>query len=116
VARRADRLEALAQKLSQAYPVKAEVIIADLANEPDLVRVERVLATNPAVHVLVNNAGLVKCRPVAESPPARFPLADWTQHHVTDAPHARGSSRAPLTERWRDHQHFICSSGSRDAR
>ncbi len=67
VARRADRLEALSQKISQTYPVKAEVIVADLSNESDLVRVERVLATNPAVRVLVNNAGLMKCHPIAKS-------------------------------------------------
>jgi uncharacterized protein len=68
VARRADRLEALAQKISRAYPVRAEVMTADLANEPDLVRVEQMLATNPAVRVLVNNAGLMKRRPIAKSP------------------------------------------------
>ena len=39
VARRADRLEALAQKISQAYPVKAEVIIADLKDPADRDRV-----------------------------------------------------------------------------
>jgi uncharacterized protein len=68
VARRADRLEALAQKISKVYPVKTEVITADLAYEPDLVRVEKILATNPAVRVLVNNAGLMKRRPLATSP------------------------------------------------
>ncbi len=58
VARRADRLEALAEKISKAYGAKVEVIAADLQKESDLVRVETVLATNPAVRVLVNNAGL----------------------------------------------------------
>ena len=65
VARRADRLRWLAGKISQAHHVDAEVIIADLANEPDLARVEKVLASTPAVHVLVNNAGIMKCRPIA---------------------------------------------------
>jgi short-subunit dehydrogenase len=68
VARRADRLGALAQKISQAYHVKVEMIAADLANEPDLARVEKVLATNPAVRVLVNNAGLARLQPIAKSP------------------------------------------------
>src|ERR1700755_1696185 len=68
VARRADRLGALAQKISQAYHVKVEVMAADLAKEADLARVEQVLATNSAVRVLVNNAGLARLRPVAKSP------------------------------------------------
>ena len=68
VARRADRLEALAEKISRAYGAKVEVIAADLQKESDLVRVETVLATNPAVRVLVNNAGLGRLRPIAQSP------------------------------------------------
>src|ERR1700754_3698699 len=67
VARRADRLQALAQTISQVHHVNAEVVIADLANESDLARVERILATNPAVRVLVNSAGLMKCLPMATS-------------------------------------------------
>ena len=67
VARRADRLEALAQKIFQVHHVNAEVVIADLANESDLARIERILATNPAVRVLVNSAGLMKCLPIATS-------------------------------------------------
>src|SRR5258707_4304342 len=61
VARRADRLEALSKKILKTYAgAKVEVIAADLAKEPDLVRVEKVLATNPAVRILVNNAGLAR--------------------------------------------------------
>jgi short-subunit dehydrogenase len=68
VARRADRLGALAQKISQSHHVKVDVMAADLANEPDLVRVEKVLASEPAVRVLVNNAGLSRLGPIAKSP------------------------------------------------
>jgi short-subunit dehydrogenase len=68
VARRADRLEALSQKISRSHDVTVEVIAADLANEPDLARVEKVLATNPGVRLLVNNAGLSRLRPIAKSP------------------------------------------------
>jgi uncharacterized protein len=67
VARRADRLEALSNKISQSHGVKIEVMAADLANETDLARVEKVLATNPAVRMLVNNAGLSRLRPLAKS-------------------------------------------------
>ncbi|MER9327019.1 SDR family oxidoreductase [Mesorhizobium sp. M0488] len=57
VARRADRLKTLSVKLSQAHGIKVEVIGADLTKEEGLARVEKVLATNPAVALLVNNAG-----------------------------------------------------------
>ena len=59
---------ALSKKISQSHDVKVEVMAADLANEPDLARVEKVLATNPGVRVLVNNAGLSRLRPIATSP------------------------------------------------
>src|SRR5467141_2649987 len=65
VARSADRLEALAEKISKASGAKVEVIAADLQKESDLVRVEKVLATNRAVRVLVNSAGLGRLGPIA---------------------------------------------------
>jgi len=62
-------LEALSEKILKTYAgTKIEVIAADLAKESDLVRVEKVLATNPAVHVLVNNAGLARLAPIAQAP------------------------------------------------
>jgi hypothetical protein len=69
VARRADRLEALSEKILKIYAgANVEVIAADLAKESDLVRVEKVLATNPAVRVLVNNAGLARLAAIAQAP------------------------------------------------
>jgi uncharacterized protein len=67
VARRADRLAAVSEKLSAAFGTKVEVIAADLEKEADLIRVEKVLATNPAVRILVNNAGLARLLPVGQS-------------------------------------------------
>jgi uncharacterized protein len=68
VARRADRLETLSERIMEAYGgAKVEVLAADLEKESDIVRVEKVLATNPAVRVLVNNAGVARLRPVAQS-------------------------------------------------
>ena len=57
VARRAERLEALSTKVFKAYGTKVLVIDADLTKEADLARVEKVVATDPAVRILVNNAG-----------------------------------------------------------
>ena len=69
VARRADRLEALSEKILKAYAgANVEVIDADLTKESDLIRVENVLATNPAVRILVNNAGLARLAPIAQAP------------------------------------------------
>jgi short-subunit dehydrogenase len=66
VARRAERLEALAATLSQAHGTKVEVIGADLTKERDLARVETLLATDPDVSLLVNNAGNGKLRSTAD--------------------------------------------------
>jgi short-subunit dehydrogenase len=68
VARRGDRLQHLATKLAQAYGIKAETLIADLAQEDDLARLESILASNPAIQILVNNAGIAKLSPLAETP------------------------------------------------
>jgi len=68
VARRGDRLQNLATKLEQAYGIKAETLVADLEKEDDLARLETVLASNSAIRVLVNNAGIAKLSPIAETP------------------------------------------------
>lgn len=67
VARRGDRLQELAAKLEQAYGIQAETLVADLEKGDDLARLETVLAGNPAIRVLVNNAGIAKLSPVAET-------------------------------------------------
>src|SRR3984893_10289905 len=68
VARRADRLEALAEKISKAYGATVEAIAADLQKDSDLVHVDTLLAPHPPRRVLVNNAGLGRLRPIAQSP------------------------------------------------
>ncbi|SFD39029.1 hypothetical protein SAMN05216321_11881 [Cupriavidus sp. OV038] len=67
VARRADRLAALSEKLSETHGVKVQVLVADLENEADVVKVEAVLANDARVRVLVNNAGFARLRPLAQS-------------------------------------------------
>ncbi|UCV11378.1 SDR family oxidoreductase [Dechloromonas denitrificans] len=68
VARRGERLQSLAARLEQACGIKAETLVADLEREDDLTRLETVLAANPAIRVLVNNAGVARLSPVAETP------------------------------------------------
>jgi short-subunit dehydrogenase len=68
VARRADRLAALASKLSVAHGRKVDVLGADLTNEADLMKVEQLLATNPDIRVLINNAGLARLANFTDAP------------------------------------------------
>ena len=67
VARREDRLQSLAASLAAAHGVQAEPLVADLATEAGQAKVAQLLATNPAVSVLVNNAGLARLAPVGDS-------------------------------------------------
>ena len=67
VARRADRLNALADKLSTAHGVKVRVLAADLAKEADLADVEAAIQRDASVRLLVNNAGIARLRPFAQS-------------------------------------------------
>src|SRR5882757_2247329 len=57
VARRRERLEALARELKQRYGVQADPLVADLGKDADLKRVADVLSTDERITVLVNNAG-----------------------------------------------------------
>lgn len=57
IARRKDRLEALAAQLSGAYPSRIEVLPADLTVETDLAGVADRLRTDERLALLVNNAG-----------------------------------------------------------
>lgn len=57
VARNTDRMTALAEQLRRDTGCQVDVLTADLTNSADLATVEAVLKDNPAVTMLVNNAG-----------------------------------------------------------
>jgi uncharacterized protein len=57
IARRTDRLEALAAELAQRHGTKAEIVTADLSVDSDLERVADRLRAAPRLDTLVNNAG-----------------------------------------------------------
>jgi uncharacterized protein len=57
IARRKDRLDALAAELTSQSGAKVEVIEADLTNEQDLARVAERLGSDHRLALLVNNAG-----------------------------------------------------------
>lgn len=58
IARRRERLEALAAELSAQYGCAAEVLVADLSDEKDLAVVADRIAAEENLGLLVNNAGI----------------------------------------------------------
>ena len=73
VARRADRLQALATDLGRRFDAKVEVLAADLTDRDQRAAVERRLDadtdTQPPVDLLVNNAGFGTAGPLVELSP-----------------------------------------------
>jgi len=57
VARRRERLAALAAELQSQYPINAEVLVADLTNPADIERIERRFTEIEGLDLLINNAG-----------------------------------------------------------
>jgi hypothetical protein len=71
VARREDRLRALADRLRDAHGTATQVLVANLTVPEDLRRVEARIAAGPALDLLVNNAGFGGYRPFLQLDPAR---------------------------------------------
>lgn len=72
VARRKDRLEALADDLQEEYGIRAETISADLAKPASRSRIQgRITELGLDVDILVNNAGFATGGAFHESDPAR---------------------------------------------
>ncbi|MGA0603830.1 SDR family NAD(P)-dependent oxidoreductase [Caulobacter sp. KR2-114] len=69
VARRRDRLEALAARLRQDYGRVVEVEPADLRDPEDLARIEALVRSREDIGVLVNNAGLGAGAPSVSADP-----------------------------------------------
>lgn len=66
VARRKERLEALAQRLQVRTGAAVEVMVVDLTVPEELAAVERRIADEPRLDVVVNNAGFGAYGPFAE--------------------------------------------------
>lgn len=49
--------------LAKKYSIKIDMILADLANETDVVKVEEIIKKNSTIEVLINNAGFVFWKP-----------------------------------------------------
>ena len=70
VARRVDRLDQLAARLSDGHGVNVDVIGADLGQHEEVSKLCEAIAEAP-LDMLVNNAGLAHYMPFAELPPDR---------------------------------------------
>ena len=66
MARREDRLSALADEIRRDTGTDVEVLVADLGDTADLRRVERCIAQRSDLGMLVNNAGFTVAGPLAE--------------------------------------------------
>lgn len=69
VARRRDRLEGLAERLKETHQVNVEVLVADLSQGDGLRVVEKRIAEDTALVMLVNNAGFGGYMPFVELDP-----------------------------------------------
>jgi len=67
VARRKDRLEELAKRLTNLYGIQTEALVADLSLTEDVNRVAERIAHDSSVVFLVNNAGTSKLGPTQNS-------------------------------------------------
>ena len=67
VARDYQRLEALANRLWEAHGVNVVIEAADLTNRSELLRIEQLIASDPHIGVLVNNAGMAVSKPIIGS-------------------------------------------------
>jgi len=69
VARREERLKALAEELEQAYTIKADVLTADLSNPEDIEKVVQRIHETKHLAILINNAGFGTSGNFAKSDP-----------------------------------------------
>jgi uncharacterized protein len=67
VARSADRLDALAQRLHATHGRTVRTVAADLTHDADIARVEELLRTDTGITALVNNAGVGGTGPLLQS-------------------------------------------------
>lgn len=69
VARNRDKLEAVANHIHSATNRSVRTVAADLGDKTDLERIETLLATEPGISMLVNNAGVGAVAPLLEADP-----------------------------------------------
>ena len=68
VARREDRLRKIAADLQSRFPIRAEVLVADLAQPAGVSAVIARIEGDASVSILVNNAGFSALKPLTQTP------------------------------------------------
>jgi short-subunit dehydrogenase len=76
VARRAERLDAMAQQLNAKYGVEVNNLVLDLADPQGLERLAAEITSNPRISMLVNNAGIATLAPIADLTGAQIEAMD----------------------------------------
>jgi uncharacterized protein len=100
VARREERLLSLATELRSEHEVEAEIVVADLAKEPERDRLQTELAgRGRAVEVLVNNAGFGRQADFATSPQER--MVEMVRVNVEAVVDLTSRFLGPMVERGR---------------
>lgn len=72
VARRVDRLTALAEQLTSQYGVFAKATVADLTAKADLDSLVETISNDASITMLVNNAGAAAMKPIASTSDAEL--------------------------------------------
>lgn len=73
VARRGDRLQTIAADLQARYPVKADVLVADLSDPAGVASVADRISSDSSVSFLLNNAGYSTIKPLTQTPDETIP-------------------------------------------
>ena len=67
VARNADKLKRVADKIRNETGKKVEIMIADLSQKNELLKIENLIKENKAINLLLNNAGFGAVTPLLQS-------------------------------------------------
>ncbi len=97
VARRADRLQALADEVAATYGVKVEVLAADLTTDSGVQEVGQCIARMERLELLVNNAGFGTTGRLAKTDPQR--QQDMIYLHVMAAMRLAQAALPAMTQR-----------------
>lgn len=67
IARRQERLQAIADDLQSRFPIRVSILVADLAHPAGLAEASKKLQSDASITLLVNNAGTSSVEPVAQT-------------------------------------------------
>jgi len=90
VARRTDRLSELATRLQSRYGSRVTTVVADLSKAGEVQRVVDVVRADPAITMVVNNAGIMLMGPPRMRRPIRLtPFCELTSMRLCISPWPR---------------------------